>query len=768
MQYFNVYVSGTNSLFTYSDKNDEYNVGENVIVPFRNIKRTGIIIEKSKETKFDFKILNISSKLKNSFTLSNEYIFLIKWIVKYYLSSYEQVIKAAIPQKVKISYKYLYFLDFEIQDFEKKLKKYLDNALIVKFLENLEISYSTAKTKFKKSQIDFLITKDYFSLNENRIALNIFKFSELKKDNKKVYDYFFKKLFLNKEKIDKEFSTKIIKELKDKKLIKIETEIKEKKIKDNNLDTVKKNKNILNDEQNKIFTKIVNSKDKYYLLKGITGSGKTEIYIELIKDAFFKGKGSIFLVPEISLTPQMIGRFQNEFKNNIAILHSKLTDKERAKEWESIYKGEKKVVLGVRSAIFSPVRNLEYIIFDEEHETTYKQDSNPRYNAKYVAIKRCLLEGSKLILGSATPSIESYYYAKRGIYKLLELNKRYGEAKIPDIEIVDMKQEEDLFFSKKLLKEIKEALLRNEQIILLLNRKGYSTYVQCKDCGYVEECNNCSIKMSYYSSLKKYKCNYCGKIKIYTGKCSECGSQNLIHSGKGIERVEEELKKYFDVPIIKADSNSAKNKDFFKNLYDDFLKGKYKILIGTQIIAKGFHFPNVTLVGVINSDIILNFPDFRAGERTFQLLTQVSGRAGRGKKRGKVIIQTYHSDNNIIKNSKEDNYEDFFKNEINSRKSFSYPPFSKIINIGISSENEIKLIRESKKLLDELKMGIVEIFGPMPSLVYKVKKRYRMNIFVKGNKEAIGIFKKNLEKKIQAFKNSDIRITVDIDPINLM
>ena len=405
---------------------------------------------------------------------------------------------------------------------------------------------------------------------------------------------------------------------------------------------------------------------------------------------------------------------------------------------------------------------------DEEHEATYKQDSSPRYNAKYVAIKRCLDEGAKLILGSATPSIESYYYAKSGIYELLNLDKRFANAELPDIEIVDMKQEDDLFFSKTLLEEIKNTLLRDEQVILLLNRKGYSTYIQCKDCGYVEECDNCSIKMSYYKSLNKYKCNYCGRQIHYTGKCSKCGSTNLIHSGKGIERVEEELKKYFDVPMVKVDSDLSKNKDNFSKIYKDFLNKKYSILIGTQIIAKGLHFPDVTLVGVINSDIILNFPDFRSGEKTFQLLTQVSGRAGRAGKKGKVIIQTYEPENNVIKDSKEENYELFYNREINSRKVFSYPPFSKILNIGFSSEDEKRLIEVSREFYEEIKNQDIELYGPMPSMVYKVQKRYRMNIFAKGSRAKIDMFKRYLKKKLDEFNDGKVRIVVDIDPINLM
>ena len=766
MQYFDIYIDSMKGIYTYSDKNDEFEVGENVIVPFRNIKKSGFIIRKNLKEHFEFKVLNISSKVKNSLKLLNEQIKLIEWMVDYYLASYDSVIKAMIPKKIKISYNNIYIINLDRLNI---LSEYLDNEIINHVFSLVTISYNTVKSKFKKSVIDSLINKNFLYKNENNIYVNIEKFYKLKEENKEIFEYFYKKTIIKKEKLEEKFKKNDIKELEEIEILKIEANINEKKeYVSNNTEKVFENKSLLNEKQLAIKENIEKSIKKYFLLKGVTGSGKTEIYIELIKKAFFEGYGSIFLVPEISLTPQMVERFQSEFKNNIAILHSSLSDIERAKEWKSIYTGEKKIVLGVRSAIFSPVKNLKYIILDEEHEATYKQDSSPRYNAKYVAIKRCLDEDAKLILGSATPSIESYYYAKTGIYDLLSLEDRYGNAQMPDIQVVDMKQEDDLFFSKALLEEIKNTLLKNEQVILLLNRKGYSTYIQCKDCGYVEECDNCSIKMSYYKSTNKYKCNYCGKQIYYTGKCTKCGSTNLIHSGKGIERIEEELKKYFDVPMIKVDSELSRNKDYFSKIYKDFSDKKYSILIGTQIIAKGLHFPNVTLVGVINSDIILNFPDFRSGEKTFQLLTQVSGRAGRGDKKGKVIIQTYEPENNVIKDSKEENYDLFYEKEISSRKVFSYPPFSKILNIGFSSEDEARLLDISKKFYDEIKSENIELYGPMPSMVYKVQKRFRMNIFAKGSKKKIDRFKLFLKRKLNEFNDTKVRIVVDIDPINMM
>ena len=395
----------------------------------------------------------------------------------------------------------------------------------------------------------------------------------------------------------------------------------------------------------------------------------------------------------------MVERFQREFSHGVAILHSRLTAKERGEEWIKIYSGQKKVVLGVRSAIFAPVKDLEYIVVDEEHEGSYKQDTSPIYNAKFIALKRGQLEKCKIILGSATPSVESYYYGKTGMFELLTLEARYNNAKLPEVEIVDMKEEEDSFFSRELLKNIRETLLKKEQVILLLNRKGYSTMVQCKDCGHIEECTHCSIKMSYYHSRKTLKCNYCGTEKRFDGKCSECGSTNLDFGGKGVEQVEHKLKEYFDVPVVRMDSENAKEKDFYKETYRKFLNKEYDIMIGTQLIAKGLHFPDVTLVGVINADMILSFPDFRAGEKTYQLITQAAGRAGRGDKPGKVIIQTYQPENYVMNKIMKNDYEGFYNAEIEGRKILGYPPFSKIINIGISSTKEDKLSATAKNFL---------------------------------------------------------------------
>lgn len=769
MRYYKIYVDNTRELYTYEDRENKYEIGDRVIVSFRGKQRTGLIIAQDTDEERDYKVLPIQKIVENSIKLSESYIKLLVWIKNYYMSSYEQVITAAIPSGLSIKYESFYFP----RDIEEFLKTdIIDGELREYFKKRVTVTKGALTKNFGLDLINALIKMELL-LREGKvnITLNYFRKEELEAKEKSIYEYFKKRERVKEESLEKLFPKKELEKLLKSGDLRLEKLIKseeEKVVEDIDKEIESRDKQ-LNEEQEKAKMDILTGKESFFLLKGITGSGKTEVYISIIKSAFNEGKGSIFLVPEISLTPQMIDRFKGEFKENIAILHSKLTQSERAKEWYDIYSGRKKVVLGVRSAIFAPVQNLGYIFLDEEHETTYKQDNNPRYNAKQVAIKRVELEGAKLVLGSATPSIESFYFAQKGIFKLIELKNRYNNAFLPEVEIVDMKGEESLYFSKRLLDEIRKTLLKGEQVLLLLNRKGYSTYIQCKDCGHVEECSHCSIKYSYYASQGVLKCNYCGRVKRYTGQCSNCGSKKLIHSGKGVERVEEEIKKYFDVRVIRVDSEMSKDREFFEKMYYDFLDKKYDIMVGTQLISKGLHFPDVTLVGVVNADTILNFPDFRAGEKTYQLVTQVAGRAGRGDKRGRVIVQTYQSEHPVFKRVKTNDYEGFYKEEIYNRELLEYPPFSKTINIGISSKYEKYLEEFVKDFFRDIKYENVEMYGPMRSMVYKVKDRFRYNIFIKGNIKEINIFKKKLKLKLTNYeKNDKIRIVVDVDPINLI
>ena len=483
----------------------------------------------------------------------------------------------------------------------------------------------------------------------------------------------------------------------------------------------------------------------------------------------------------------MIERLEKQFKDTIAVLHSKLTDLEKRQEWNYIRNGDKKIVIGARSAIFAPVQNLKYIIIDEEHENTYKQDNNPRYHVKNVAIKRAILESGeeknnndekvKVILGSATPSFESYYQAKTGDLSLVELKQRFNNAKMPKYEIIDLNETNENF-SKELLKQMAETLKKQEQILLILNRKAFSTLLKCKDCGEIPTCPNCSISLSYYKSENRLKCNYCGYERLYQKKCFNCGSEKLIQLGSGTEKIEAELHEYFpSTKIVRIDSESMKNKQDYEKVYLDFKNHKYDIMIGTQIIAKGFHFPNVTLVGILNSDIILNFPDFRAGEKTFQLLTQSAGRAGRGEKEGKVLIQTFNMKNEVIQKTIGNNYEGYYEHELQMRQILNYPPFGRLIIIVLSSKDELKLENKTKEFYEMLQQNIRQVINvyenemlsePFKAPIYKINGRYRNQIFIKFNRENINKIKKIIRQIVNKLDYKDVRMSIDVDPINMM
>lgn len=763
MKYYKLFVDGTNSFFTYSDEKEQFNIGDRVAVNFRNRERGALVIEEDKSESFDFKVLGIKRKLENEISLSPKYIELLLWISRYYLCNFSTVLSAALPKELKIKYSEFYSLNFNDKEYDENLDYFFDK---------LGATKQTLRKTFELSEIkDFIDSKILTEIKDKKYILDFARYEILENREKyqDIYNYFIKRNRFNKKSIDEKFEKKVIDKLIENKKLIYEKKISEREFEE--LEEIKKitSKDVeLTDKQKEVVENIENLDKKYFLIRGITGSGKTEVYIKLIKDALKEKKGSIFLVPEISLTPQMKDRFAREFGEEVAVLHSNISDKDKQREWLSIISGEKKVVLGARSAIFAPVKNLAYIIVDEEHENSYKQDTNPRYNAKYVAIKKAILEDCKVILGSATPDVESYYLAKKNQFHLEILDKRYNDAKLPEIKLVDMKEEENSFFSRELLKSIRETLLRGEQVILLLNRKGYSTMIQCKDCGHIEECEHCSIKLSYYESTKRLKCNYCGREKRFLGKCSKCGSTNLYFGGKGTEQIEEKLREYFNVPIVRVDSETARQKDFYEKTYFDFLNKKYDIMIGTQMIAKGLHFPNVTLVGVINGDLILSFPDFRASEKTFQLITQVAGRAGRGDKSGKVIIQTYQPENYVMENIKNSDYDKFYEKEIGMRDILEYPPFSKTINIGFSHTDEKILEEVSNEFFHLIKRDYVMVFVPNKSLVYKVKDRYRKNIFIKGEKSKINYFKKELLNVLEKFDSRGCRIVIDVDPINLI
>lgn len=521
----------------------------------------------------------------------------------------------------------------------------------------------------------------------------------------------------------------------------------------------------LSEKQYKIYSEIVNSKELYFLLHGITGSGKTQIYIKLIIEALKRKKGSIFLVPEISLTTQMVSGFKKIFGDNISIIHSKMSSSKKKEEWEKIYFGKTRIVIGARSAIFAPVKDLGYIIIDEEHENTYKQEDNARYHTRNVALKRSMLEGCKVIFGSATPSFETYYYAQNGQIKLLELNERYNGASLPEVEVVNLENEEG-YISKILLENIKDTISRGEQVILILNRKSHSIQVKCYDCNEKLKCPRCSVNLQYYKQTNKLKCSHCEYSTNMYKKCPNCESDKFNFLGMGTEKLEEELDELFGKEnILRMDSTTMKTNKLLKKAYTDFINQKYQILVGTQIVAKGFHFPNVTLVGVINSDQILQFSDFRAGEKTFQLVTQAAGRSGRGDKKGKVIIQTYNSDSNLIESIKNSDFKRYYEEDMALRELVKLPPFVKYIKIIVSSKNEEK---SKKKILDIYAL-VYDKFNyvshPDKANIYKLNDDYRNVIYIKTNNKEM-MKNRSLLKSIKDQSNSSIRVLIDVDPLS--
>ena len=531
-----------------------------------------------------------------------------------------------------------------------------------------------------------------------------------------------------------------------------------------------------NEEQQHALDSIINLMDsrihKVFLLHGVTGSGKTEVYLQSIAHALKLGLSSIVLVPEISLTPQTVARFKARFGDKIAILHSRLIGSKRISEWQRISSGAAQIVIGARSAIFAPVKNLGLVVVDEEHETSYKQEDVPRYNARDVAIKRAELSGAIVILGSATPSLESFYAAKNGRFVLIELSERIDSRLLPEVDIVDMREEMTRakripIFSQKLKEWIEKDIVEKKQVILFLNRRGFSTFISCRKCGYVIKCKRCSVSLIYHFDKKKLACHHCGFNMEPPEICPECNEAYLKYWGLGTEKVESELHRIFPAArIARMDTDSTYKRGSHDKVLSKFKDGHIDILIGTQMIAKGLDFPKVTLVGVISADTALNLPDFRSAERTFNLLTQVAGRAGRSDLGGRVIIQSYTPQHYSIQAAKTHDYNTFYDKEISLRKELYLPPFCHMVNLTLRGRKEERVFKASENLKanleKEIKSKNIEILGPAPSPISKMKGLYRWNIFLRSEsvESIISILKKALDKS----KSFGIIITVDVDP----
>ncbi|MFR2571355.1 MAG: primosomal protein N' [Clostridia bacterium] len=718
-------------------------VGSKVLVPFGNGgKLEEAFVIKIKE-KSEYEVKDIA---KIGESLSDKQIELARWMARRYFCNVSDCIKLMLTPGTRTKNK------------EKRMQdKKVNVVYLKKSIEEIELDIETKKVKSEKHKKILNFLKE----NKSATITEIMSFTDC---SRSIVNTLIKNGYL---------------------------EIKEQKVERNPLlykEYKKSNKLQLTEQQSQALKKVEyvidNQEYKQFLLYGVTGSGKTEIYLQLIDKVLKIGKNAIVLVPEISLTPQMLDRFISRFgKEEIAVLHSKLSIGERYDEWNRIKEGKAKIVIGARSAIFAPIENIGVIIIDEEHDSSYKSETNPRYNAKEIAMIIARENRVPLVLGSATPDITTFYNTKRkdenGENKtnLLQLTKRANNSALPKVEIIDLKQElangNRSMLSMELYTSIEENLKKKRQTILFLNRRGYSTFIMCRNCGYTVKCPHCNISMTYHSYEKKLKCHYCGYEENLIKICPECHSDKIRYFGTGTQRLESEVHKQFpEASTIRMDIDTVTKKDSYQKILDKFKNENIDILIGTQMVVKGHHFPNVTLVGVIAADGSLNIDDYRSSERTFQILTQVAGRAGRENLPGKVIIQTYNPNNFSIICAQKQNYNMFYETEIELRKQLKYPPFCDIILIGFNSGKEEEIKRVSLFMYNELNSKLnkneFKIFKPMPCPIDKIQNRYRWRIIIKGNMtlEANKILNESLQNAYN--KNiKDTRISIDINPNNM-
>lgn len=713
--------------FSYKVKEELKDVikqGHRVRIPFGNGNKTieGFVLNMYEDDKDDnIRYKYVSSICESEPLLSRESLLLMEFLRRKYLCKYIDALRILIPPKIMSGNK-------------EKIK----NVVIA-----LPIDENVKLTEKQKLAYDIIVEND-----------GLFTKAELAK-------------FFN-------VGAHILKKLTDVNLIQTE----EKRVDRSNRNEAENypTKKLTQDQEDAYYA-ILNSK-KTVLLKGVTGSGKTEVYLNLVAAMLLYDKTSVMLVPEISLTPQMIERFKGRFGGDIAVFHSRLSDGERYDQWYRVKNGQVRVVIGARSALFLPFDDLGLIIIDEEHENTYKSEQSPRYNAIKVAGFIKEMTGAHLVLGSATPSLDSYYKCIKKDYELVELQKRIGNMPLPKVSLVDMREElksgNKAMFSRALYHKIKEKLEKNEQIILFLNRRGYSSFVSCRSCGFVYTCDSCDISMTYHKNGFMI-CHYCGKTKKIKGVCPKCQSKYIKHFGTGTEKVEDAVRHYFkDARVIRMDVDTTRKKDSHEMLYNKFKNKEADILIGTQMIAKGLDFENVTLVGVLAADMSVNFPDYRAAEKSFQIITQVSGRAGRAEKEGEVIVQSYNPSHYSLQYAKMADYDGFFKEEIMIRKAMDYPPFSKLMIINLSSKFENMLIDFAKLLEGQIKDAVksedgITVFNASQSIISKISDTYRWQILIKGNINDYNaaIIKNRVYKLSQGVYNK-IRITMDINPNNLM
>ena len=768
--------------------------GMRVIVPFGPRKVQGFVIDIVSESEFP-KLREIIEPMDIQPILNKELLQLSDWLTEqtlcYKISAFQVMLppalKAKYEKKIRIKDRQMlhalppslqhYFAKQDTINWEDVLKSG-ELSHFQKQVEDgiLEVLY-IVKERVKKKQIKIIAPS--IDMLEKK--------AELSKRNTKqimVIDYFIS----NPKPIERQkilsllgISSSVIKSLVDKGIL---YESMQEVYRDPYQDRIFEHTEPLQltEEQSvaikPILQTIEEKRHDVFLLYGITGSGKTEVYMQSIQKVLEEGREGIVLVPEISLTPQMVNRFKGRFGDEVAVLHSGLSIGEKYDEWRKIQRKEVRVAVGARSAIFAPFENLGIIIIDEEHETSYKQEDNPRYHARDVAIERARTHNCSVILGSATPSLETFARAKKGVYQLLTLSKRMNDQSLPTVDIVDMREElregNRTMFSRVLYDKLQDRLMKKEQTVLFLNKRGHSSFVMCRDCGYVIQCPNCDISLTYHRYQQQMKCHYCGYEAVVPTICPECTSEHIRYFGTGTQKVEEELGKIFpEARVIRMDVDTTSRKGSHEKLLTAFEEGKADILLGTQMIAKGLDFPNITLVGVLSADTMLHLPDFRSSEKTFQLLTQVSGRAGRHELAGEVVIQTYSPEHYSIELAGQQDFDQFYQKEMMIRKIHQYPPFYYLALITVSHEELMKVVDVTEKISVTLSSRLskgAHILGPVACPIPRINNKYRYQCIVKYKKEPklTQTLKMILDHYQQDMHRTGLQISIDKNPYILM
>ena len=737
--------------FTYAvpDELNFLDSGWRVVVPFGAQKVEGFVVRRRDEAELTIqakeKLKNVEAALGDRAWFDEEMLRTAKWLADYYMCSLAEAMRLFVPGKTSIKRqavkdengKLLYYA------YEERLKEKTVLAYKITEAGRAALAVGDNKAKAQMAALAILAEGEWLTVNdllEYKVSAATARTLVQKGWAEAGQKRILRNSYVNPQKRGEFFT------LTDEQAIALE----------------------------KINASISERNGKTFLLQGITGSGKTEVYIRAAAQAVEQGKQVLMLVPEIALTAQLVKRFKAWFGDEVAVAHSKLSQNERGDVWYKMHTHQANILIGVRSAVFAPFENLGLIIIDEEHESSYKQDERPNYHARNVALERARLTGAPLILGSATPDLESYHKAVTGEYEHLRLTKRATGSALPNVEIVDMRKELAERNFSVLSRKLKQALVTTassgEQAIVLLNRRGYSTFVMCRDCGASITCPHCAVSLVYHSAGEAMCCHYCGNTAEIPAECPTCHSRRIKFFGTGTQKAEAELMELPEVKVLRMDQDSTAQKFAHADILSSFARGERNVLIGTQMVAKGHDIPNVTLVGVLSADSALNLPDYRASERTFSLLTQAAGRAGRGDKPGKVIFQAYDVENKVLEQAARQDYDSFAADELKAREMFFYPPFAQMLKMTIWDKDEAAALALAKRVTTFLQGKQLEgelkdlmVLGPFPGLVAKVRDMYRFNILVKA-KDMEAVKKALLTSEFREVRN----LFFDVDPVNVL